>query len=235
MKVPEDWIRVFSVRAWEGNLDAVYVLAASARTPMDCPTDLMNVPTDRAKASSVRLCETNLLEVTRRAAWVRTWSGWARALVAVKTPSVCEWIWRGCAIALEAVNPLAALVRSCTAWERTLEIVDCLDASTSIPRVCWTDLTKLPVDWVRVFIVSACAHILLAVHCLAVSVRIWMDSARLLVAVSRLEASADTPRSCWTALRNVPVDWARAWMFRDWDGFNLAVHCRAVPTSIWKA
>ncbi len=97
------------------------------------------------------------------------------------------------------------------------------------------DLTKLPVDWVRVLIVSACADTLLAVHCLAVSVRSWMDSERLLVAVSRLKASADTPRSCWTALRKVPVDWARARMLRDWDGFNLAVHCRAVLTSIWRA
>jgi hypothetical protein len=88
---------------------------------------------------------------------------------------------------------------------------------------------NVPADWTRVWMIRGweiervavqilevwvnswigCAMALVAVPCLAVSVRIRRVWLRVLIAVHSLAVEANTLRDCPTVFRKVPTDWVR--------------------------
>ena len=66
---------------------------------------------------------------------------------------------------------------------------------------------------------------LVAVPCLAVSVRIRRVWLRALIAVHSLAVDANTLRDCPTVFRKVPTDWVRVCTESVWEANLVGVHC----------
>jgi len=65
-------------------------------------------------------------------------------------------------------------------------------------------------------------------------VRSCMGWEMALVAVHRLEASAERPRSCPADSKNDPTDWVSARRLRDRAGRTVAVHLLVVSPTIFR-
>jgi hypothetical protein len=126
-----------------------------------------------------------------RLASAKIWSGWDSVRIAVHClkvdvskfndcwtdlmnvpvdwASVCrEMTWE---TDLVAVNSLVASTRSCSGCEMVLEAVHSLDVCVRILRDSCVDLMNVPADCVRAWMARDWPDSLVAVHCLAVSVR----------------------------------------------------------------
>jgi hypothetical protein len=132
-----------------------------------------------------------LVTVICRPASAKIWRGWDSVRVAVHCrrvdvstfndcwtdlmnvpvdwASVCKRMtWEA---DLVAVNSLVALVRSCSGCEMALEAVHSLDVCVRMLRDSCVDFMYVPADWVSAWMVRDWPDSLVAVHCLAVSVR----------------------------------------------------------------
>jgi len=201
---------------------------------IDCPAVLKKAPMDSVMPCRVRVWVMALVAVSWRAAWVRSWMGWFSTLEAVNVLAECASSCSGWVMALVAVSLLDTLEKNWTVSDRALCIVHCRVASTRIPRVCWTDLMKLPVDCARACTIRVWAGALVAVNCLMVWVMSCRGCDRLLVAVSCLDVSVAILRTCWADLRKVPIDWARVCKASDCVGSLMAVHCLEKIACSWR-